>query len=41
VAAMLALRLLSAVLERGKWKYFGYYCILVAGVVFVVHFSMP
>ena len=41
VAAMLALRLLSAVLERWKWKYFGYYCILAAGVVFVANFSMP
>jgi undecaprenyl-diphosphatase len=38
VAAMLALWLLSAVLERGKWKYFGYYCIAAAGVVFVVNF---
>jgi hypothetical protein len=37
---MLALWLLSAVLERGKWKYFGYYCIAAAGVVFVVNFSM-
>jgi undecaprenyl-diphosphatase len=37
VAAMLALWLLSAVLERGKWKYFGYYCVVAAAVVFAVH----
>jgi undecaprenyl-diphosphatase len=27
LAGLAALRLLSAVLERGRWKYFGYYCI--------------
>jgi undecaprenyl-diphosphatase len=31
---LLALRLLSALLERGQWKYFGYYCIAAALVVF-------
>jgi undecaprenyl-diphosphatase len=36
LAGLLALRILSAVLERGRWKYFGYYCIVAAIVVFVV-----
>src|SRR5262249_27255547 len=35
LAGLAALRLLSAVLERGRWKYFGYYCIAAAAVVFV------
>lgn len=29
-AGLLALKLLSAVLEKGRWRYFGYYCILAA-----------
>jgi undecaprenyl-diphosphatase len=33
LAGLVALRLLSAVLERGRWKYFGYYCILASAVV--------
>jgi undecaprenyl-diphosphatase len=35
-AGLLALRFLSAVLERGRWKYFGYYCIVAAIAVFAV-----
>jgi undecaprenyl-diphosphatase len=34
LAGLAALRLLSAILERGRWKYFGYYCIVAALVVF-------
>jgi undecaprenyl-diphosphatase len=34
VAGLLALRFLSAVLESGRWKYFGFYCI-GASVVFL------
>jgi undecaprenyl-diphosphatase len=30
LAGLVALRLLSAALERGAWKYFGYYCLLAA-----------
>jgi undecaprenyl-diphosphatase len=37
LAGLVALRLLSAVLERGGWKYFGFYCLAFAGVVFAVH----
>jgi undecaprenyl-diphosphatase len=32
---LLALRLLSAVLEGGRWAYFGVYCLAFAGVVFL------
>jgi undecaprenyl-diphosphatase len=39
-AGMLALWMLSAVLERGNWKYFGYYCIVAACVVFIVSASI-
>ena len=30
-----ALRLLSAVLEGGRWAYFGVYCLIFASVVFL------
>jgi undecaprenyl-diphosphatase len=33
IAGLLALKILSAVLERGRWKYFGYYCVCAALVV--------
>jgi undecaprenyl-diphosphatase len=35
VAGLAALRFLSAVLERGRWQFFGYYCMAAAAVVFV------
>ncbi|HEV3270606.1 MAG TPA: undecaprenyl-diphosphate phosphatase [Candidatus Methylacidiphilales bacterium] len=34
VAGYLALKLLSRLLEAGRWKYFGYYCLLASAVVF-------
>jgi undecaprenyl-diphosphatase len=34
LAGLLALRLLSAALERGRWKYFGYYCLAASLVIF-------
>ena len=34
VAGYLALKLLSRLLESGRWKYFGYYCLVAAAVVF-------
>jgi undecaprenyl-diphosphatase len=34
VAGLVALRILSAALEKGRWKYFGFYCIAAALVVF-------
>jgi undecaprenyl-diphosphatase len=35
LAGLLALRLLSAALERGRWKYFGVYCLAVSLIIFV------
>jgi undecaprenyl-diphosphatase len=35
VAGLVALRLLSAALERGRWRYFGVYCQVAALVLFV------
>jgi undecaprenyl-diphosphatase len=40
-AGLLALRFLSAVLENGRWGYFGYYCLFAAAVVFGAHFLLP
>jgi undecaprenyl-diphosphatase len=40
-AGLVALRFLSAVLERGRWKYFGYYCLAAALVIFGAHFVLP
>ena len=37
-AGLVALRFLSAVLERGRWQYFGYYCLVAVAVMFGVHF---
>jgi undecaprenyl-diphosphatase len=33
-AGLAALRLLSALLDRGRWWYFGVYCVLAAGVMY-------
>ena len=33
LAGLVALRVLSAALEKGRWRYFGYYCIGAAAVV--------
>jgi len=33
-AGYVALKLLSRLLEAGRWKYFGYYCVVAAAVVF-------
>jgi undecaprenyl-diphosphatase len=40
-AGLVALRFLSAVLERGRWKYFGFYCLAAAVVVLAAHFLIP
>ena len=34
LAGLVALRLLSAVLESGRWRYFGVYCLVFAVIVF-------
>jgi undecaprenyl-diphosphatase len=39
LAGLVALRLLSAVLEGGRWAYFGVYCLAFAGIVFAAALS--
>jgi undecaprenyl-diphosphatase len=40
LAGLVALKFLSAVLENGRWRYFGYYCLLAAaGVLTAAHFG--
>jgi undecaprenyl-diphosphatase len=36
IAGLLALKLLSRLLESGRWQYFSYYCFLAGAVVFVL-----
>ena len=38
IAGLLALKILSASLEKGRWKYFGYYCIFASLVVLAAAF---
>jgi undecaprenyl-diphosphatase len=40
-AGFVALRFLSAVLEKGRWKYFGFYCLAMAAVVLAADFLLP
>jgi len=41
LAGLLALRFLSAVLERGRWKYFGIYCLAAAVVIWIANGLLP
>ncbi len=41
LAGLLALKWLSGWLEGGRWKLFGFYCLLAAAAVFVIHFTLP
>jgi hypothetical protein len=41
VAGLAALRLLSAMLEQGRWKYFGCYCLVAAVVVAAAAVCLP
>jgi undecaprenyl-diphosphatase len=34
LAGLIALKFLSVVLESGRWRYFGFYCLFAAGVMF-------
>ena len=34
LAGLLALKLLSRVLEKGRWHFFGFYCLAAAAVIF-------
>jgi len=38
IAGVLALKWLSSWLEKGRWHYFGYYCIVFSGVVIASYF---
>jgi undecaprenyl-diphosphatase len=39
-AGLLALKWLSSWLERGRWKFFGFYCLIAAGAVLAIHFKL-
>jgi undecaprenyl-diphosphatase len=39
-AGLLALKLLTRWLEGGRWKFFGYYCLVAAAAVLVIHFTL-
>jgi undecaprenyl-diphosphatase len=41
IAGLLALKWLSRWLEGGRWKFFGFYCLLAAAGVLVIHFTSP
>jgi undecaprenyl-diphosphatase len=41
LAGLLALKWLSRWLEAGRWKFFGFYCLVAAAGVLVVHFTLP
>jgi len=38
-AGLLALRWLSSWLEKGRWKFFGFYCLAAAAAVIAIHLS--
>jgi undecaprenyl-diphosphatase len=40
VAGLLALKWLSVWLERGRWRFFGYYCLVAAIAVLVLQFTV-
>ncbi|MGO8839257.1 MAG: undecaprenyl-diphosphate phosphatase [Limisphaerales bacterium] len=41
MAGLLALKWLSRWLERGRWKLFGYYCLVAAAGMLLLHFKLP
>jgi len=41
LAGLLALKWLSRWLEGGRWKLFGFYCLVASVVVLAIHFNMP
>jgi undecaprenyl-diphosphatase len=40
IAGLLALKLLSRWLEGGRWKFFGFYCLVAAAAVLLIHFKV-
>jgi undecaprenyl-diphosphatase len=41
LAGLLALKWLSGWLEGGRWKFFGFYCLIAAGGVLAMHYMLP
>jgi len=41
IAGLIALRWLSSWLEQGRWRFFGFYCLFAAAVVFVLYNVLP
>ena len=40
-AGLLALKWLSRWLEAGRWKFFGFYCLIAAVGILILHFKLP
>ena len=40
ISGLFALKLLSRWLEGGRWKFFGFYCLLAAAAVLLIHFKV-
>jgi undecaprenyl-diphosphatase len=40
ISGLLALKLLSRWLEGGRWKFFGFYCLVAAAGVLLIHFNV-
>jgi undecaprenyl-diphosphatase len=40
LAGLVALKWLSSWLEGGRWKFFGYYCLIAAAAVLALHFTV-
>jgi undecaprenyl-diphosphatase len=40
VAGLFALKLLSRWLEGGRWKFFGFYCLIAAAGILLIHFKI-
>jgi undecaprenyl-diphosphatase len=40
ISGLLALKLLSRWLEGGRWKFFGFYCLIAAAGVLLIHFKV-
>jgi undecaprenyl-diphosphatase len=40
-AGLLALKWLSRWLEAGRWKFFGFYCLIAAAGILLIHFKFP
>ena len=41
ISGLIALKWLSRWLEGGRWKFFGFYCLIAAAGVLLIHFKFP